>query len=87
MKIFAQYELPVGKGKALAGSMPKVLNSVLGNWVVSYIGVYSSGTPLGFTGAVGITGWNGGTNRLNVAPGQLDLERSSGRHSIMRTGT
>jgi hypothetical protein len=73
VKIFGQYELPVGKGKALAASMPRILNGIVGNWVVSYIGVYSSGTPIGFTGAVGITGWNGGTNRLNVAPGQLEL--------------
>jgi hypothetical protein len=80
VKIFAQYELPIGKGKAVAGSMPRVLNALLGNWVVSMIGTYSSGTPIGFSGAVNITGWNGGANRLNVAPGELNLgtfERSN----------
>lgn len=80
VKAFAQYELPFGTGKSLGSSMPKVLNTLFGNWVVSYIGTYSSGTPIGFSGAVGITGWNGGTNRVNVAPGQLELgtfERSN----------
>ena len=62
--------------------MPRGVNALFGNWVVSYIGTYSSGTPQGFSGAVGITGWNGGTNRVNVAPGELVLgtfERSQYR--------
>ena len=53
--------------------MPKAISVLFGNWVVSYIGTYSTGTPQGFSGAVGITGWNGGTNRVNVAPGDLVL--------------
>jgi hypothetical protein len=73
VKAFAQYELPFGKGKRLGGAMPGVLNAMFGNWVISYIGTYQTGTPQGFSGAVNITGWNGGANRVNVAPGDLVL--------------
>jgi len=74
IKAFAQYELPIGKGKSLLGSMPKIANGLFGNWVLSYIGTYSRGTPTGFSGATAITGWNGGTNPVNVAPGDLTLD-------------
>jgi hypothetical protein len=40
------YELPVGKGKALLGHMHPALNAVIGNWRVSAIHTYVSGTPL-----------------------------------------
>ena len=60
----------LGKGKAFGGTMPGESETrCSGTGCVSYIGTYSSGTPQGFTGAVGITGWNGGTNRLNCRPG------------------
>jgi hypothetical protein len=40
------YELPIGKGKPLLSNMPKIVNGVFGNWKVSAIHTYVSGTPL-----------------------------------------
>jgi len=70
-KAYVNYELPVGKGKALLGSAPKVVNAVLGGWALSGILNYYSGTPLGpFTAPTPLSGgWNGGNNRPNVAAG------------------
>ena len=67
------YELPVGKGKAILGSAPRVVNAVLGGWALSGILNYYSGTPLGpFTAPTPLSGgWNGGNNRPNVAAGDL----------------
>jgi hypothetical protein len=70
-KAYASYELPVGRGKALFGSMPRAVNAVLGGWSISAITNYFSGTPLGpFTAPTPLSGgWNGGNNRPNVASG------------------
>jgi hypothetical protein len=73
VKIFAEYRLPFGRGRAIGGNMPRVLDAVLGGWYVSGIGNYGSGRPIGFSGASSINGWNGGSNRVNVAPGALRL--------------
>ena len=40
------YSLPIGKGKALLGNMPKLLEGAFGNWKVSGVHTYVSGTPL-----------------------------------------
>jgi hypothetical protein len=62
------YDLPIGKGRALLNNMPKVLNGILGNWKVSGIHTYVSGTPLwvscnqNFFGA-------GSNARCSFAPG------------------
>ena len=73
VKIFVQYQVPLGRGKQFATSMLRVLDWVVGGWEVSGIANYSSGGPMGFGGAPGINGWNGGGNRVNVAPGELAL--------------
>ncbi|MBI4876859.1 MAG: carboxypeptidase regulatory-like domain-containing protein [Acidobacteria bacterium] len=72
-KMMIQYDLPVGRGKAFGAAMPRALDCVFGGWEVSLISNYFSGTPLGFGGAPGISGWNGSANRLNVAPGEMRL--------------
>jgi len=46
-KAYVNYELPVGKGKAILGSAPRVVNAVLGGWALSGILNYYVGTPLG----------------------------------------
>jgi hypothetical protein len=70
LKIYGSYELPFGRGrKYLAGS--RLLHAVVGGWSVSAILNYLSGTPLAFTGASNWAGWNGATNRLNIAPGAM----------------
>ena len=47
VKAFAQYELPFGKGKRFGGSMPRALDAMFGNWVVSYIGTYQKRNSAG----------------------------------------
>ncbi|MCX6627974.1 MAG: carboxypeptidase regulatory-like domain-containing protein [Candidatus Solibacter sp.] len=46
IRIGYTYDLPVGKGKSLLNHMPTVLDGILGNWKVSGIHTYVSGTPL-----------------------------------------
>jgi len=62
------YELPIGRGKAFLPNMHPALNAVIGNWRVSAIHTYVSGTPLvvncnqNFFGA-------GSNARCSFAPG------------------
>ena len=42
------YELPFGKGKKWLGSASRALNLLVGNWRVSAIHTYVSGTPMTF---------------------------------------
>lgn len=46
LRISYIYELPVGRGKKFLSSMPKALNAVAGNWKISALHTYVSGTPL-----------------------------------------
>ena len=46
MVINSTYELPFGRGKALASSMNKPLNAMFGNWQVNGILTLSKGLPL-----------------------------------------
>ena len=68
IRISYVYELPVGRGKQFLGNTNSVLNGVIGNWKVSAIHTYVSGTPLmincnqNFFGA-------GANARCSFAPG------------------
>ena len=62
------YELPVGKGKPFLSHMPKLANGILGNWRLSGIQTYVSGTPMQITSGQTMFGINGST-RANFAPG------------------
>jgi len=60
------YEVPVGKGRTFASTAPPVVNSILGNWAVSGVYVWRSGThftPM-FSGydTGGIDQWEGRPN-------------------------
>jgi len=71
VKAYFQWEIPVGKGRAVA--LPsRVLDGILGGWSLSGILNYWSGGPLGFGGASNPmpNGWNGG-QRPNVMPGPM----------------
>jgi len=71
IKAYFQWDIPVGKGRALP--LPhRVLDAVLGGWSLSGILNYNSGGPLGFGGASNPmpNGWNGG-QRPNVAAGPM----------------
>lgn len=73
VKAYVTYELPIGKGHALFGNATGVLNTLAKGWSFDVIANYYSGTPLGFSGTSPMTGWNGGSNRANVAAGPLVL--------------
>ncbi len=62
------YDLPIGKGKPLLNRMPKVVNGVFGNWKVSGIHTYVSGTPLWISCGQNFFG-AGNNARCNFAPG------------------
>ena len=47
LSIASVYDLPVGRGKAFASSMPKYADALLGGWRISAILRYQSGGPLG----------------------------------------
>lgn len=80
VKIGVTYELPVGRGKKLGGSMHPALDAVIGGWTIQYIGNYRSGTPLGF-GGTGTPNSNFQTNRAvfenpNGQPLTVDFDES-----------
>jgi hypothetical protein len=47
---YAEYELPVGKGKAWGGNMPAALNAIIGNWTVDPIVSWHTGFPIALYG-------------------------------------
>lgn len=76
VKAHMRYELPVGRGKAVLGGAGRVLDALIGGWSASAILNYYSGEPLGFGASTALSGgWNGASNRANVAPGEM---RASG---------
>jgi hypothetical protein len=71
VKIGASYDLPIGRGRPYASTMPLWLGFFAGGWTVQYIGNYSSGMPVNF-GATGTPNSNFATNRpfINNPGGQ-----------------
>lgn len=45
------YDLPFGRGKALAGNLPRFADVLFGNWQVNGIATFSTGIPLALTNA------------------------------------
>jgi len=70
-KAYASYDLPVGRGKKFLGTAPRAVDAVIGGWSFSTILNYFSGTPMQFSASGAGGGWNGATNRANVAAGAL----------------
>ena len=71
-KALIQYELPVGKGRSLWSGANALQTAIFGGWQVSTILNYATGLPLNFQSSFPLSGgWNGLTNRPNVAPGNL----------------
>jgi len=62
----ASYELPVGKGKALAGQAPSWLNRIIGGWSISEIYTVQAGAALGWGNVI----YYGGD--LNYNPRSID---------------
>jgi hypothetical protein len=68
LRISYVYELPVGKGKKWLNAMHPILNGVVGNWKISGIQSYVSGTPLVFNCGQNLYG-AGSNARCSFAPG------------------
>jgi len=51
LSAYAVYELPFGRGKALASDANKVVNAVIGGWAVSPIVTFRTGFPMPVSGA------------------------------------
>ena len=66
------YELPVGKGKSFGANLHPVVNVLLGNWSVSAVHRYQSGTAIG-VGGCGQTLAGAGSARCSFVPGQALL--------------
>src|SRR6185503_14060827 len=47
--VYGIYELPVGRGKRLLGSSPRIVDYVRGGWQINWIGTYQSSAPLSFS--------------------------------------
>ena len=72
-KAYLEYQLPVGRGQSLFSTVPRAIDQIIGGWSISAILNYNDGAPLSFSGASSPfpTGWNGGTNMVNIAPGNM----------------
>ncbi|MBL8230104.1 MAG: TonB-dependent receptor [Bryobacterales bacterium] len=83
-KIFVDYQLPFGRGKALLSNAGKVTNLLVNGWSFSAILNYSSGTPLGFGGSFPLSGgWNGATNRANIVAGNLTVPFDKSKFNLL----
>ncbi|MEO6910115.1 MAG: carboxypeptidase regulatory-like domain-containing protein [Edaphobacter sp.] len=60
------YDLPVGRGKAFLGNTSRVLDAIVGGWVTNGVWRMSSGRPLSFTTADGISLPTYGPQRPNI---------------------
>ena len=74
-----QYELPFGKGKALANRGGWV-NQVLGGWNLNGVTTYQSGLPIGITARFDNLNSYGG----RPTPNRVPLNRGSGRRAVGR---
>jgi hypothetical protein len=68
LRISYIYELPFGRGKRFLAGMPRVAEALLGNWKVSAIHTYVSGTPLWMSCSQNLFG-AGQNQRCSFAPG------------------
>jgi len=69
------YDLPLGKGKAFGANIHPALNAIIGNWNVSAVHRYQSGTSFG-VGGCSQTMAGGGAARCSFVPGQSLLNPS-----------
>src|ERR1022692_1923893 len=87
-KALVSYQLPLGRGQTLLNKAPKAVDAVIGGWAMSWILNYASGSPLGLTAPTPLaTGWNGATNRDNIAAGQLVSGSCSQAFNYANTGS
>ena len=73
------YELPIGKGKSIAGNSSRGLDAIIGGWQTSFTTNWSSGLPwtpstaeCGAEQDVGVCRPNKGTGTFHVGAGKFD---------------
>jgi hypothetical protein len=71
------YELPVGHGKPLLGSLPRVANAFLGGWQVNAIVTLQSGLPVAILQSVNQAGVFSSSQRPNVNGKDPNLQNPS----------
>ena len=52
LAISSIYELPIGRGRALLGKMPRLADTLVGGWQIQGVYRFQSGPPLGFNNAL-----------------------------------
>ncbi|HKQ73798.1 MAG TPA: TonB-dependent receptor [Blastocatellia bacterium] len=73
------YEIPVGRGKKFAGSIPKVADVIIGGWQVNAIATFQKGFPMTITAAdTGGLNDSQGTNRADLV-GKAQVTGELGR--------
>ena len=68
LRISYIYDLPIGHGRKFLGNMPAVAQAILGNWKVSALHTYVSGSPLAVSCSQNLFG-AGQSQRCNFAVG------------------
>jgi hypothetical protein len=63
--VAAGWELPIGRGKALASGLSPLADKFLGGWQINWISAIQTGIPLALTTAVNNTNSYGGGSRPN----------------------
>jgi outer membrane receptor protein involved in Fe transport len=71
------YELPVGRGKAIGGNMSPALNAVVGGWKASTILRFNDGLPIHLTETSSLGDYNYGVARPNITS-EKDLAKGKG---------
>lgn len=59
------YQLPFGRGRAIAGGASRLVDAIVGGWEVSAFGIFQGGNPLQVSQNGGVM-QNGGTQRPNL---------------------
>ncbi len=59
------WELPIGRGRALAGSAPRALDVLIGGWQLNCVAIFQSGQILGISSSTNTTNSLGGRQRPN----------------------
>jgi hypothetical protein len=77
--VSGSYDLPIGRGKALFGNMPRILDYLIGGYEINTVSILQNGGPLSLTQTDlstvsgtngGVSGFGGNTQRPTLLGGQ-----------------
>ena len=71
------WELPIGKGRALGGSVPRIVDLVIGGWQLNCVAILQSGQILNITSSTNTTNSLGGGQRPNSTGKSAKLSPAS----------